>query len=109
MDVTQTHLDNLDFLGAWGVLTTDENLAISGWNRWLERHSGRKAEEMVGKPLLEAFPDLVVRSLDRYYRDALSGQAAVLSQRFHNYLLPFPPTTAASQLRTCSRPFASVP
>jgi signal transduction histidine kinase/ActR/RegA family two-component response regulator len=98
MEVTQTYLDNLDFLGAWGVLTTDENLAICGWNRWLERHSGKKAEEMVGKPLLEAFPDLVVRSLDRYYRDALDGQTAILSQRFHNYLLPFPPTTAAAHL-----------
>lgn len=98
MEVTQTFLDNLDFLGTWGVLTTDENLAICGWNRWLERHSGKKAEELVGKPLLEAFPDLVVRSLDRYYRDALDGQTAILSQQFHNYLLPFPPTTATAQL-----------
>ena len=98
MEVTQTFLDNLDCLGAWGILTTDDNLRIVGWNRWLERHSGKRAAEVVGQLLFEAFPDLVVRSLDRYYREALGGQAAILSQRFHNYLLPLPPTIASSPL-----------
>ena len=98
MELTQSFLDKLDCLGAWGVLTTDENLTIVGWNRWLERHSGKRAEEIVGKPLFEVFPDLVVRSLDRYYHEAVAGQASILSQRFHSYVLPFPPTTATSQL-----------
>ena len=98
MEVTQSFLDNLDCLGAWGVLTTDESLKIVGWNRWLERHSGKRAADVVGQPIFEAFPELLVRSLDRYYRDALAGQAAILSQRFHNYLLPMPPTVPTSQL-----------
>ena len=98
MEVTQSFLDNLDCLGAWGVLTTDESLRIVGWNRWLERHSGKRAGDVLGQPLFEAFPDLVVRSLDRYYQEALAGQASILSQRFHKYLLPMPPTAPTSEL-----------
>src|SRR5688572_15717485 len=98
MELTQGFLDKLDCLGAWGILTTDEDLTIVGWNRWLERHSGKRSEELIGKHLFEAFPDLVVRSLDQYYREAIAGQVSILSQRFHNYLLPFPPTTATPQL-----------
>lgn len=96
MEVTQTFLENLDRLGAWGILTTDENLTVTGWNRWLERHSGKRAAEVIGQPLFEVFPDLKVRSLERYYRDALDGQSSILSQRFHHYLLPMPPTVTAS-------------
>ncbi|MDZ4820751.1 MAG: PAS domain-containing protein [Planctomycetota bacterium] len=98
MEVTETFLDNLDRLGAWGILTTDNNLTIIGWNRWLERHSGKKAADVIGKPLLEVFADLAVRSLDRYYREALDGQSCILSQRFHKYLFPMPPSVATSQL-----------
>lgn len=98
MEYSGTFLDNLDRLGAWGILTTDENLKIVGWNRWLERHSGKRAADVVGLPLLEVFSDLTVRSLDRYYHDALLGQASILSQRFHQYLLPMPPSVATSQL-----------
>jgi signal transduction histidine kinase/CheY-like chemotaxis protein len=98
MEVTDTFLDNLDRLGAWGILTTDENLIIVGWNRWLERHSGKRAADVIGKPLLEVFEDISIRSLDRYYREALEGRSAILSQRFHKYLLAMPPTVATSQL-----------
>src|SRR4051794_36896376 len=98
MEVNQTFLDNLDHLGAWGILTTDKDLQITGWNRWLERHSGKQAAEMIGLRLLETYPDLAVRSLDRYFRDALGGQACILSQRFHKYLLPMPPTISTSHL-----------
>lgn len=92
MEVSQVFLDSLDCLGAWGILTTDANLRITGWNRWLVRHSGKQSHELVGLSLLEAYPDLGVRSLDRYFREALQGHACILSQRFHNYLLPMPPT-----------------
>ena len=94
MEVTPNFLENLDRLGAWGILTTDEHLQVVGWNRWLERHSGKAAGDVLGRHLFEVFPDLVLRSLDRYFREALEGKAAILSQRFHNYLLAMPPTVA---------------
>lgn len=98
MEASPTLLENLDRLGAWGILTTDCDLRIVGWNRWLERHSGKPANEVLGKSLFDLYPDLRVRNLDRYYRQALDGQASILSQRFHKYLLAMPPTVTSVDL-----------
>jgi PAS domain S-box-containing protein len=73
-----------------GILITDRELNIRGWNHWLEESSGRSAAEMLGRPLLEAFPELVERGLDSFYRQALAGHVIMLSYRFHRYLLPLP-------------------
>lgn len=73
-----------------GILTTDLQLTIRGWNRWLETASGRPASDMIGQNLLAAYPDLVERRMDRFYAQALAGQVTILSQRFHRYLLPLP-------------------
>jgi PAS domain S-box-containing protein len=50
---------------------------------------------MIGRPLLDAYPELIERRMDRFYRQALAGEVAVLSQRFHRYLLPLPSGKAA--------------
>ncbi|CAN2041619.1 two-component system, NtrC family, sensor kinase [Candidatus Magnetomoraceae bacterium gMMP-15] len=71
-----------------GVLVTDTKLNISSWNWWMKNHTGRKAEDMIGQPLLEVYPDIITRGKDKYYHQALSDQAVVLSHRFHNYLIP---------------------
>ena len=68
-----------------GIFTTDGQLVITSWNRWLERHSGLAAAEMVGKPLLQAFPDLGDRGLDEHYREALDGKAYLASHLLHGY------------------------
>lgn len=70
-----------------GIFTTDAQLVIRSWNRRLELHTGRLAADVVGRPLLETFPDLVTRRLDEHYRAALAGEPRVLSHRFHHYLL----------------------
>lgn len=73
--------------GAQGIITTDDQLKIRGWNHWLEVRTGKKATAMLGCNLLEAFPELKERRLDHYYRRALEGQSGVLSQKFHRFLL----------------------
>ncbi len=98
MEVSPTLLDNLDRLGAWGLLKTDRELRVVGWNRWLEQHSGKPAAEVVGRSLLETYPELKVRNLDRYFQQAVDGQSSILSQRFHKYVLPMPPTVPSSKL-----------
>lgn len=70
-----------------GILITDTDLVIRGWNLWLEQHTGRSAAAALGKPLLEVFPELAQRRLDDLYREALHGQVTVLAQRFHQYLV----------------------
>jgi signal transduction histidine kinase len=78
-------------LSAQGIFMTDAGLTIRAWNNWLETHSGRTAAEMIGRNLLDAYPDLVERGLDKYYNDVLEGQVRLLSQRLHSYLLPMTP------------------
>jgi PAS domain S-box-containing protein len=81
----------LDTIGDWGILTTDSNLVVTGWNRWLERQLGHKPEMFLGKTLFEVFPNLLLRNLNQYYQQALNGQTVLLSQRLHRYLLPLRP------------------
>lgn len=81
-----------DELAEQGVLLTDAELNIHGWNRWLEEHSGHEAAEMLGRQLLEVWPELATRGLDQAYKAALAGEARVLAQGFHRFLLPFTPS-----------------
>jgi signal transduction histidine kinase/ActR/RegA family two-component response regulator len=96
LDVNQFKLNSealgwINGLSVPGILITDAELVIQGWNQWLETSSGRKASEMIGQKLFEAYPDLITRQLDGYYRDALAGQEKILSQGLHSYLLPMRP------------------
>ena len=71
-----------------GVFVTDDRFIVRRWNHWLAAQTGKAAEDIVGRPLFDLFPDLVTRGLDASYRDALSGEVRILSQRFHKFLLP---------------------
>jgi len=75
---------------AQGIFTTDAYFVISGWNRWMEHHSGRSASSVIGLNLFDAFPELVASSFDRFYTDALNGQTTVLAHRFHKYFIKMP-------------------
>ncbi|HUK92189.1 MAG TPA: histidine kinase dimerization/phospho-acceptor domain-containing protein, partial [Blastocatellia bacterium] len=85
-----------DDLAAQGILMTDAELNIRGWNQWLESHSGRSQSEMLGRNLFEMYPDLVERRLDQCFTDALAGRVCIISQRLHGYLLPMPPDSPGS-------------
>ena len=92
-----TALRWLNVFPAQGIFMTDAEMNIRSWNSWLESHSGRAAQEMIGLNLLEAFPELVARRLDGYYTDALAGQVRVISQRLHGFLLKMPPSLPDSR------------
>ena len=73
---------------AQGLFTTDRDLLIRTWNRWMAAATGAPAEAVIGQPLFEVIPSLVERGLDTHYRDALAGQAKVLSHKLHRYVVP---------------------
>src|ERR687888_2826904 len=77
-----------------GVFTTDAKLRICTWNKWLERYSGHNAEDVIGRSLLEIYPELKIRRLEQHYRDALVGHSRTLSHVLHGYLLPLRPLAA---------------
>ena len=81
-------------LAAQGIITTDSELNVVEWNHWMETHTGKRANEVIGKNLLELFPELTERRLDRHYKWALEGQVRVLSQALHGYLMAMPAVAA---------------
>lgn len=81
-------------LAASGIVTTDSDLNVVEWNRWMEEHTGKRAVEVIGVNLLDLFPELTARRLDRHYKWALEGQVRVLSQALHGYLIAMPGVSA---------------
>src|SRR5215211_359833 len=81
-------------LAAQGIVTTDSQLNVAEWNHWMEEHTGKRAHDVIGHNLLELFPELTERRLDRHYKWALEGQVRVLSQALHGYLIAMPPVSA---------------
>ena len=77
-------------LAAQGIITTDSELNVVEWNNWMEEHTGKRANEVIGNNLLDLFPELTQRRLDRHYKWALEGQVRVLSQALHGYLIAMP-------------------
>jgi PAS domain S-box-containing protein len=80
-------------LAPQGIVVTDRSLTVIAWNQWLEERSGKRAKEVLGRNLLELYPDLKSRGLDNYYNDVLAGQVRLLAQRLHECLLPMPTTS----------------
>jgi len=97
MGLSGSILDQLDQIGDWGLLATDADLIVTRWNRWLEQRSGLAATEVVGRALFDLFPDLLTRRIDRYYHQVLAGQTAILSHRFHKYVIQLPVADASGQ------------
>src|SRR5215211_796220 len=81
-------------LAAQGIVTTDCELNVVEWNHWMEEHTGKRAHDVIGNNLIELFPELTERRLDRHYKWALEGQVRVLSQALHGYLISMPAVSA---------------
>jgi signal transduction histidine kinase len=96
-DLAYATLQWLNDSTSQGILTTDTDLRICGWNNWLEIHSGYKASEVVGRQVFEIYPELVTRHLDAWYYQALEGHVTVLAQRLHHYLFPMPADDSQSE------------
>ena len=54
-DLAYATLQWLNDSTSQGILTTDTDLRICGWNNWLEIHSGYKASEVVGRQVFEIY------------------------------------------------------
>lgn len=81
-------------LAAQGIITTDNELNVVEWNHWMEEHTGKGACDVIGTNLLDLFPELSARRLNRNYKWALEGQVRVLSQALHGYLIAMPVVSA---------------
>src|SRR5262245_4169486 len=77
----------LDLQAAGGVLSTDRDLIVRSWNRWLVNATGRDRDAVIGRPLFEVVPSLRQRGLDAQYLDALNGEVVILSHALHKHII----------------------
>jgi signal transduction histidine kinase len=82
-----------------GVLTVDRSLVITSCNRWLAAAMDDPTCELVGRPLLDAFPELRGGAAELALHGALAGSTTVWAHRFHRYLLPLPPRPSIGEGR----------
>ncbi|MCD6290008.1 MAG: GAF domain-containing protein, partial [Anaerolineae bacterium] len=88
-DITQL-LDQAPY----GIFTVDRALRVRFWNLWLAQRSRLSASQVLGHSLLDIYPDLHERNMERHFRTVLdTGQPVVLSHRLHHHLLPLPSTS----------------
>lgn len=76
-----------------GILIMDTRFRIQSWNRWMEIHSDKKREDVIGSNLFDLFPHLNTPNFNRSCKSVVSfGNYVYFSQKLHNYLFPFKPT-----------------
>ena len=73
-----------------GIVSVDANLIVQSWNRWLTAASGVETSMIIGRDLLDVFPELRGRTGEEALRRALTGVTTVWAHRFHRYFLPLP-------------------
>ncbi|HEV2833677.1 MAG TPA: PAS domain S-box protein [Pyrinomonadaceae bacterium] len=64
-----------------GIIAFDREYRYTTWNRAMERISGVKSEDVLGKCAIEVFPCLTETGEDVFYRDALAGKSVVAENR----------------------------
>src|SRR5689334_9368641 len=64
-----------------GIIAFDRDCRYTTWNRAMERISGVKRENVLGKNAFEMFPCLVETGEDKYYFEALAGSSVVAENR----------------------------
>ncbi|MBF0320339.1 MAG: diguanylate cyclase [Nitrospirae bacterium] len=81
-----------------GIVILDTELNVCYWNRWMTQHSGIECEDIIGSPLLEFFPEINTKYLDRSVKAVLRfGNFVFLSQKLHKYLFKFKKDTSGFQ------------
>jgi PAS domain S-box-containing protein len=74
----------------FGIIITDNELNITDVNNWIENNSGKAADFLKGKKILEVFPEIRERKLDHFLNEAREGASVILTALFHKYFLRFP-------------------
>jgi PAS domain S-box-containing protein len=69
-----------------GIIAFDREFRYTTWNRAMERISGVKREDVLGKCAFDLFECLTQTGEDHFYREALAGRSVVAENR--PYVIP---------------------
>ena len=79
-----------------GIVVLDDARSVVLWNRWMARHAGLSAHDVVGKDFFMVFPELQGKRIDTAIQQALRDNfPSVLSQTLHKAPLPLFASDAA--------------
>lgn len=84
-------LESAQIFGALntGLVVIDRVLAVRAWNRWMAQNSGLAEADVVGKNLLDLYPNLAEPRYRRIIMSVFSfGSYAFFSQKLHRHLFP---------------------
>jgi HEAT repeat protein len=71
-----------------GVITTDADLVVRGWDQWLVEATGLTEDRVLDQSLLELFPEIEQRGIARRLRRVLeAGVVEILAPAFHQYFI----------------------
>lgn len=94
MDETGQTINLPDFIAQWvdvGIFVVDRDMKIMLWNHFMARHSGRKAEDVVGRNLFECFRELPEAWLGKKLKSVfMLKNFAFTSWEQRPYLFRFP-------------------
>jgi two-component system, NtrC family, sensor kinase len=83
-------LSALDYTTS-GIFGVDPELRVVHWNTFMATHSGRAAEDVIGQPLFDCFPELPIAWLRWKFRTVfVLGGFAFSSWRQRPYVFRFP-------------------
>ena len=72
-----------------GIIVLDREYRILKWNYWMEKHSGLRESDIVGRNIFDIYPDIRERNKERYIRECiLKTRPFMLSPLIHHYLVP---------------------
>ncbi len=73
-----------------GFAVIDKEMKVYKWNRWMEIHSQISAHEIIGKSLLDFFPELNKPWFSRSCKSVFTfGNFSFISNQLHEYCFPF--------------------
>ncbi len=94
MEIKEFHwmLDMLQSIDV-GLVVVDREFRVQVWNSFMENHSGRRPDQVIGRPLFETFPDLPESWLRRKVETVMTLRSRAFSTweqrpflfRFRNY------------------------
>ena len=85
-----TAINELSEILEIGCVIVDVDYRIDSWNDWLARASGQAPVDVVGKNLLDVFPEIRSTPREKALQRALKGEAIVLAHHFHEFMLELP-------------------
>ncbi|CAJ0734676.1 PAS domain-containing sensor histidine kinase [Ralstonia mannitolilytica] len=90
-DITPSQLsDAIAQLVSCGVFSVDRHMRILSWNRFMQYHSGRSADEVLGQDMFALFPELPEKWLRKKIESVfVLGVSAYTSWEHRPYLFRF--------------------